>query len=128
MSIVKSEDGKKWINAFKAIISILVAFVTIRFIETMGEWFELESKVTYFLAVSQGVGVFTGLITFLTISKNKIASTHLEEVYAELVKVVWPDKDSVIKVTIGIVIATAIVSGFFVLIDFTFRKLLNLLY
>jgi preprotein translocase subunit SecE len=128
MSIVKSEDGKKWINAFKAIISILVAIVTIRFAETMGEWFELESKITYFLAVSQGLGVFAGLVTFLTITKNKLASTHLDEVYAELVKVVWPDKDSVIKVTIGIVIATVFVSGFFVLIDFTFRKILNLLY
>ena len=128
MSIVKSEDGQKWINAFKAIISILVAIVTIRFAETMGEWFELESKITYFLAVSQGLGVFAGLVTFLTITKNKLASTHLDEVYAELVKVVWPDKDSVIKVTIGIVIATVFVSGFFVLIDFTFRKILNLLY
>ena len=128
MSIVKSEDGKKWINAFIAIISILVGFITIRFIQTMGEWFELESKVSYFLAVSQGLGVFTGLVTFLTITKNNGASTHLKEVYAELVKVVWPDKDSVIKVTIGIVIATTFVSGFFVLIDFTFRKLLNLLY
>jgi preprotein translocase subunit SecE len=128
MSIVKSEDSKKWINAFKAIISVLVAFVTIRFIETLGEWFELESRVTYFLAFSQGIGVISGLVTFLTISKNESASTHLDEVYAELVKVVWPDKDSVIKVTIGIVIATTFVSGFFVLIDFTFRKLLNLLY
>jgi len=128
MSIVKSEDGKKWINAFIAIISILVGFITIRFIETLGDWFELEAKVKYFIAFSQGLGVVTGLTTFLTITKNKVASTHLKEVYAELVKVVWPDKDSVVKVTIGIVIATAIVSGFFVLVDFIFRQLLNLLY
>ena len=128
MSIVKSEDGKKWINAFIAIISILVGFITIRFLETMGGWFELESKVKYFVALSQGAGAMAGLITFLSITKNKSASTHLKEVYSELVKVIWPDKDSVVKVTIGIVIATAIVSGFFVLVDFTFRSILNLIY
>ncbi len=128
MSIVKSEDGKKWINAFVAIISVFVGFITIRFTETLGEWFDLEAKIGSFLLLSQGIGLLSGLAAFLIISKNKTTSGHIKEVYAELVKVVWPEKDSVVKVTIGIVIATTIVSGFFVLVDFIFRKILNLIY
>ncbi|TNE95863.1 MAG: preprotein translocase subunit SecE [Deltaproteobacteria bacterium] len=128
MSIIKSEDGKKWINSFIAIVSILAGFVTIRFMETMGEFFDLEAKVKYFLMISQGIGILVGLTTFVAILKNKNASTHMNEVYAELVKVVWPDKDSVVKVTIGIIIGVSIVSSIFVGVDFTFRKILELIY
>ena len=46
----------------------------------------------------------------------------------ELVKVVWPDKDTVIKVTIGIVISTAILSSIFVGVDYSFRMILDLIY
>jgi preprotein translocase subunit SecE len=128
MSFVRVEDGKKWINAFVAIISIIAGFVTIRFAGQLSEWFDLEAKVSNFLAISQGLGILIGLVTFIGILKNKNASTHMQEVYSELVKVVWPDKDSVLKMTVGLVIAVSVISGIFVLIDFTFRKILELVY
>ena len=128
MSLVRVEDGKKWINAFVAVISILAGFVAIRFAGQLSEWFDLEAKVSNFLAISQAVGILIGLVTFIGILKNKNASTHLQEVYSELVKVVWPDKDSVLKMTVGLVIAVSIISGIFVLIDFTFRSILELIY
>ncbi|ATH09326.1 preprotein translocase subunit SecE [Halobacteriovorax marinus] len=128
MSFIRVEDGKKWINAFVAIISILAGFVMIRFVGQLGEWFDLEAKISNFLAVSQGLGIVVGLGTFVGILKNKNASTHMQEVYSELVKVVWPDKDSVLKMTVGLVITVSIISGIFVLIDFLFRKVLELLY
>ena len=128
MSLVRVEDGKKWINAFVAIISIIAGFVAIRFAGQLSEWFDLEAKVSNFLAISQAVGILIGLVTFIGILKNKNASTHMQEVYSELVKVVWPDKDSVLKMTVGLVIAVSIISGIFVLIDFTFRKILELIY
>ena len=78
--------------------------------------------------VSQGVGIVIGLGTFIAIIKNKNASSHLQEVYDELVKVVWPDRDSVIKVTIGIIIGVSIVSSILVGIDFSFQKILELIY
>ena len=128
MSIVKSEDSRKWINSFVAVISILSGFITIRFLEQMSEWFDLEAKVSNFLYLSQGVGIAIGLVTFIGIIKNKNASTLMQEVYDELVKVVWPERDSVVKLTIGIIIALAFVSGILVGIDFSFRKLLSLIY
>lgn len=128
MTLVRVEDGKKWINTFVAILSIIAGFVAIRFMAQLGEWFDLEAKVTSYLAVSQAVGIIIGLGTFIGILKNKNASTHMQEVYSELVKVVWPDKDSVMKMTVGLVIAVSVISGIFVLVDFTFRKILELLY
>ncbi|MFZ8934738.1 MAG: preprotein translocase subunit SecE [Bacteriovoracaceae bacterium] len=128
MTIIKSEDGKKWINAFIAGVSILVGFVTIRFIEQLSEWFDLEAKVGNFLVFSQGFGVLLGLITFIVIAKNKKALQHMQEVYGELLKVVWPENDAVVKVTVGIVISVSIVSGLFVLIDFLSQELLSLVY
>lgn len=128
MSIVKTEDSKKWINSFIAIISVIAGYVTIRFVEQLGEWFDLEARIPNFLLTTQGLGILVGVVVFLSIFKNKNASTHLNEVYAELVKVVWPDKDSILKMTMGLVVALSIVSGFFVLVDFLFREFLQLLY
>ena len=88
MSIVKSEDSRKWINSFVAVISILAGFISIRFLDQMSEWFDLEAKVNHFLMVSQGVGIVIGLATFIAIIINKNASSHLQEVYDELGKVV----------------------------------------
>ncbi|MFT7589638.1 MAG: preprotein translocase subunit SecE [Limisphaerales bacterium] len=131
MSIVKSEDGKKWINAFIAIISLIVGYVSIKFVGQMGEWFDLEAKVgtaVSFEMIAQGVGIVFGLACFLLIAKNKNASTHLDEVYSELVKVIWPDTDSVFKITIGLVIGLTIMSGIFLAVDVSFRKVLELIY
>ena len=111
MSLIKSQDGKKWINSFIVVSSTLVGYILIRFLHQIKEWFDLESKIPFnydFLA--SGFGVVVGAMTFLLIQKNKTAYNHLNEVYGELVKVVWPEKDSVLKVTIGIVIGLAFVS------------------
>ena len=128
MSIIKSEDGKKWINSFLVVISLIVGFVTIRFVEQMSEWFELEAKIPNFYAGTQAVGVLTGLGVFLYCLKSEKVVTHLKEVFGELVKVIWPDKDSVVKVTIGIIIGLMITSMVFVMIDYSFQWLLKLIY
>lgn len=128
MSLIKAEDSKKWINSFVAIVAILICYIVIQFMEQMGEWFDLEAKIKHFIAVSQGIGIVTGLVFFISVMKNKKASTHLKEVYDELVKVVWPDNDSVVKSTIGILIGLAILSGVFVGVDFLIRKSLELIY
>ena len=128
MSFLKKEDEKKWINAFVAFVSIILAFIIIRFVAQLGEWFDLEAKIQYFRGVSQGVGILSGLIFFIVISKHQKARTFLDEVYSELLKVVWPDKDSVVKMTIGIVIGVSIVSSLLVLVDYIFKSLLGLLY
>lgn len=128
MSIVRKEDGKKWINSFVAVVSIITGFLAIRFIQQLSEWFDLEAKVDNFVLISQGVGVVVGLALFIGIFKSKSASSHLGEVYDELVKVVWPDRDTIFKVTVGIVISLAIVSAIFVGVDYLFRAMLDLFY
>ena len=62
------------------------------------------------------------------IQKSKTAYTHLNEVYSELVKVVWPEKDSVLKVTIGIVIGLTFVSLILLGVDYACRTILGFLY
>jgi len=125
---IELKDSKRWINSFLAIISILVGMISISFFEQLGEWFDLEAKLQYFQVVTQVTGVVLGLVFFISCSTNKKASEHLSEVYGELVKVVWPDKDTVVKMTIGVVIGVTIISSIFVLTDFLFQKILDLLY
>ncbi len=128
MSIIKAEDNKKWINTFIALISILSGFLVIRFLGQMGEWFDLEAKIPYFIGVSQGAGALVGLVVFLVIRGNSSAKELLDEVYSELVKVIWPDSESVVKSTIGILIGLSILSVIFVGVDYVFRWLLNQIY
>lgn len=127
-AIIKTGDEKKWINAFVAIASVIIGYIMIRFTQQLGEWFDLESKISHFMTMTQGLGVLSGITTFLVIIKSKKYSTYLHEVYGELVKVVWPNKDAIIKLTVGIVIALSIISGILVLIDYIFRKLLSFVY
>lgn len=128
MSILKTEDKNKWLNAFIAISSVLVAYVTIVFIKLLGEWFDLEAKISNFVVVAQAIGILAGVLTFVLVLKNSKAMAYLNEVYGELVKVAWPDKDAITKSTIGIIIGVAILAGLFVLVDFIVQKLLALVY
>ena len=125
MSIIKSEDSGKWINAFVAICSFIVGFVIIRFLEQMGEWFDLEAKITNFQIVTQVVGIVIALVVFRVVTTHQQASTVMNEVYAELVKVTWPKKEDILGTTVGLVIALSIVSGLFVLVDMGFQKILE---
>lgn len=127
MSVLKSEDQKKWINAFVMLCSILVGYIWIQFIFQLGEWFDLESQIKFFLAIAQGSGILVGIITFFIILKNQKSSRYLTEVYEELVKVVWPENDVVLKLTVGIVIAVSIISGILLFIDFIAGELLSLI-
>ena len=43
-----------------------------------------------------------------------------------LQKVIWPEKNTVLKLTIGIIIAVSIVSGLFVFLDFIFSKIIRI--
>lgn len=128
MSIIKSEDSSKWINALVAIAAVLSGFIITKFVDQLGVWFDLEAKVSSFNILSQGLGVVTGLLVFVIILKNHKSSTYLQEVYSELVKAVWPSKDATTKMTIGIAIALVIASGIFVFVDFVFKKILDFVY
>jgi len=128
MSILKTEDKNKWINAFVAISSMLAAYVTIVFVKLLGEWFDLEAKIPNFLVLAQVFGIVMGVATFVLVLKNSKAMGYLNDVYGELVKVAWPDKDAILKSTIGIIIGVAILAGLFVLVDFIVQKLLALVY
>lgn len=128
MSLIRSEDSRKWINAFVAIVSVITGVIAISFVEQLAEWFDLEARVRYFAGVTQGIGVLCGLTMFIVVKRSQSASIHLQEVYDELVKVVWPDKDTVVKVTVGIIIGLSIMSSLFVGVDYLFRWLLELFY
>lgn len=128
MSIIKSEDSSKWINALVAIAAVLAGFVVTKFVDQLGAWFDLEAKLSSFSVVSQGLGVVTGLLVFVIVLKNSKTSAYLEEVYHELLKVVWPSKDTTMKMTVGIAIALVVVAGIFVFVDFVFKKILSFVY
>lgn len=128
MSIIKSEDSRKWITALVVIASALAGFVVYKFVGQLGDWFDLETKISNYSVVAQGLGFLTGLGTFIYILKNNETSTYLQEVYNELVKVVWPSKDATMKMTVGIAIALVVVAAIFTAVDFIFKKVLEFLY
>ena len=64
-------------------------------------------------------------MTYLIVNHHKRMSSFLSEVYGELIKVVWPNKDSTFKLTIGIIISVTIVSIILVIIDIIFKKLID---
>ena len=59
MSVIKTEDQRKWINAFVVLSCAIVGYLTIQGTKQLGEWFDLEAKVQYFEALIQGTGIFS---------------------------------------------------------------------
>ncbi len=55
---------------------------------------------------------------------NKVFS-YLKEVKSELTKVVWPKRDEVIKLTLVVLIISAIVGGYVGALDYIFTNLLK---
>jgi len=128
MSIIKSEDSNKWINALVILFSAVVGFLTKKFVDQLSIWFDLETKISNIGVVSQVLGIVVAIALFAYIVKSVKTSSYLNEVYEELVRVVWPTKDATMKITIGLVVALVIVAAIFVSIDFVFKKILELVY
>ena len=51
--------------------------------------------------------------------------TFISEVKSELIKVTWPKRDEVIRLTLVVMAISAIVAGFVGVLDFLFTKLLE---
>lgn len=128
MSLIRIEDRKKWTNAFVVLVSVLTGFLVISATMQLGEWLDLEAKVKHLLMTVQGLGIVAGVCAFFIIQKNKKSSSYLQECYMELVKVVWPDRSSVVKSTFVILIGVSLISLVFLGMDVVFRKLLEWIY
>ena len=127
MTVASTNDGKKWIQASLALVCIFLGYIIISFLEKMSEWFLLESKIPYFFVISQALGVLIGLATFIYIMKKPKTSEFLKNVYEEMLKVVWPDRDQTWKYTVIIMIAVTIMGFVFGLFDLGANFLLGLI-
>lgn len=126
MSVASNDEGKKWIQTTVAVTCILLVYVLISFFEKMAEWFALETKIPYFFGISQVVSVVIGLTAYITIFKNPKSSEFLTNVYQEVMKVVWPDRQQTWRHTFVIMIAVCIMGFIFGFFDFGANFLLGL--
>ena len=126
MSVASNDDGKKWIQSTVAITCILLVYVLINFFEKLAEWFALETMIPYFSGITQFVSVIVGLATYIAIFKNSKSNEFLTNVYQEVMKVVWPDKQQTWRHTFVIMIAVTIMGFVFYFFDFGANLLLGL--
>jgi len=126
MSVASNEEGKKWIQTSVAIACILLGYVLISFFEKLAEWFALETMIPYFFGITQGVSVVIAAATYFFIFKNPKSSDFLTNVYQEILKVVWPDRQQTWRHTIVIMIAVTIMGFVFGFFDFGANFLLGL--
>ncbi len=127
MSLTVKDNGKKWIQSSVAALCAILVYVLISLFKQLGEWFELESKVSSYLMITQALSVLAALGVFIYIMKNQKTKTFLEEVYQEAIKVVWPDKNETVKHTVGIMIGVTIVGVLLAVFDLAATWLLSLL-
>jgi preprotein translocase subunit SecE len=126
MSVASNDDGKKWIQTTVAITCILVVYVLISFFEKLAEWFALETKIPYFYGVTQVLSVLIGLGAYIAVFKNPKSNEFLTNVYQEVMKVVWPDRQQTWRHTFVIMVAVTIMGFVFGFFDFGANFLLGL--
>ena len=124
--LATNDEGKKWIQTTVAITCILEVYVFINFFEKLSEWFALETMVPYYFGLTQVVSVLVGLATYIIVFKNPKSSEFLTNVYQEVLKVVWPDKQQTWRHTFVIMIAVTIMGFVFGFFDFGANFLLGL--
>lgn len=127
MAVTSNNEGKKWIQASLAVACIFLGYIIISFLEKMAEWLLLESKIPYYFAISQALGVLVGLTAYVVVLKNPVSSVFLSDVYQEMIKVVWPDKNQTWKYTVIIMIGVTIMGFVFGFFDFGANFLLGLI-
>lgn len=128
MAGLSQDASTKWINGFLVIVAIMIGYIIHSFVLQLGDWFDLEAKIPSFLWVSQGFALACGALAFLLATKHEKSRTFLDDVYSELVRVIWPDKDSVMRLSFGIMVGVGICSMFLVLVDLIIQKILGFLY
>lgn len=126
MSLTAKDNGKKWIQSSVAFTCLLLVYILIKFFTQMGEWFELESKIQFYMGITQMISVMISFGAFIYIIKNEKTSSFLEEVFQEAIKVVWPDKNETVKHTVGIMIGVTIVGTLLAVFDLAATWLLSL--
>lgn len=107
---------------------MILVNILIRLFYQISEWTDLEARVNNFRMIAQIVSIALGVLAFMIVLKHKRAYQYLSEVYGELTKVLWSDKDSTLRLTLSIVIGVTISAIFLGLIDFGIQKILELLY
>jgi preprotein translocase subunit SecE len=126
MAVASNEEGKKWIQATVAVACILAGYVLISFFEKMAEWFTLEARIPYFFGITQVLSVIIALGIYIGLMKNPKSSDFLANVYQEVLKVVWPDRQQTWRHTFVILIAVTIFGFIFGFFDFSANYLLGL--
>lgn len=121
MSTFSGRNSRKWIQTSVAIVCIITGYILIQFFATMGELFVLEAKVPYYTLIYKLTSVVIGLALFITIMKHPKTSSFLSQVYTEVTKVVWPDKNMTAKHTVGVMIGVSIVGFILGFVDFVSR-------
>ncbi len=127
MSSIAKDNGTKWIQTSLMVTCLLLAYILIKFFTQMSEWFELESKISFYMAATQIISVVVALGVYIYVLKNEKTRSFLEEVYAEAVKVVWPNKNETVKHTVGIMIGVTIIGFLLGLFDLSASWLMSLL-
>jgi preprotein translocase subunit SecE len=126
MAVASNEEGRKWIQASVAGVCILLGYVLISFFDKMSDWFPVESVIPYYFGIARGVAVSIGLVAYIYVMRTPKTSEFLANVYQEMVKVVWPDRQQTWRHTVVIMIAVTIMGFVFGLFDFSANFLLNL--
>ena len=121
-----TNNGRKWINACVAIVCMIFGYVVTKFFMQMGAWFDLESKLKFFEAYVKGFAVIASLGVFVYLIKNSKSSTFLNDVYSEMTKVAFPDKNQTVRHTIGIMIGVGIVGFILGFFEFSASYLLSI--
>lgn len=127
MSTSVNRDEKKWIQTSVAILCMIVGYILILFFDQLGEWFELESKIPFYVLGSRILAVLAGIGVFSTIMIHPESSSYLKEVYQEAIKVVYPDKNETVRHTFQIIILVTIIGFLLYLFDVIANYLLSMI-
>lgn len=119
------ENNQKWVNLSFLAASALTAFVIFLLASRASAALDFDGRVQNLATILRLGAIVVGAVCFFVLYKNKTANLFMDEVFIELGKVTWPQREETFKATIAVLIAVTIMGFMFGVVDWVWSRLVN---
>ncbi len=124
---IMGKDDATWLKIAYVMFALLVGFVGLKAIDTVGIQTGWGQKFTWFPVVSMAGAVVTGILGTWILSKDKERHDYFLAAIGELRRVSWPSAQDTRRMTMVVCVVVGIFGVILAIFDFLWAQVLKVL-
>lgn len=121
------ESNQKWVNLSFLAGAGLIGFVVFLLASRAAAALDFDGRFGHLESSIKIGAVVVGALCFLLLYRSKSATLYMDEVFIELNKVTWPQREETTKGTIAVLIAVTVMGFMFGLVDWLWSHIVNVI-